>query len=146
MPTAAKLISAIMFAIIFWWAGGLYVAHEPTGVILNRLPEKAAMFGAICGWRVLGNEVGSGYILAVSAAIRAMIAGGFWALLCNAIIIMFERAFDRAYRTMIDAFEGMFGLMLQYGKPALEADVVTTLIFGAIITGILAEWTSKRWS
>lgn len=146
MPTAAKLIAALIIGGFAWGAGRFYVGHNPEGLVLYGLPEKNALVGAVCGWWILGTEVGHGYARAISGGVRAMLGGVFWSLLINGIVIMFDRAFARVYRTMIDAIEGVFGLIVQYGKTALETDVAGTLILGAVVGGICAEWVARRWS
>lgn len=145
MPTAPKLVSAVIFAIIGFFAVQLYLPHLPQEMPMGLLRECAALLGLITGWRVMGRLTGHGYSEAVGSGIRTSVTLVFWALLFLAIHLMIKRAFKMMYEGPVEAVVGVFALMLEYSRALIATDVLVLLFAGGALGGLAAEWVGKRW-
>src|SRR5690606_7249461 len=60
MPTAAKLVAAIGFGFVAWFASALMVPYLPPNARLGWFHELAAVVGALMGWTMSGARAGGG--------------------------------------------------------------------------------------
>ena len=147
MPTAAKLIGAILFAALAWYVSmkvKLVLPGEGAGT--DMLAPVNAVIGAIMGWRILGARAGSGFVAGIGYGLTAIFAITFWALLIWSAYEMIERAVAGRYRGPLHALEGMGDLLLGYAALIVTPDVVGTAVIGALICGLVTEYFSHRWS
>ena len=70
MPTAAKLIAAVAFAIVALIAAITFVPHMPEGSQIGLFRELTAAIGFIVGWFVMGDLFGKGYGEAAGSGLR----------------------------------------------------------------------------
>jgi len=146
MPTAAKLVAAVVFAIVAALAAHLYIPALPEGTQIGRFREIAAAMGVICGWRTMGRRVGRGYGEALSSGVRTSATLTFWLVLGFSINEMVYRATKLRYGgSPMEAVLAVFELMLYYARLMLTPEVLGTLLVGGLIGGLLAEWSSRRW-
>lgn len=147
MPTAAKLMSAVAFALVALWASVAYVPHLPEGTDVGYLREIMAALGVVIGWRSLGRHVGRGYREALGHGLRTSLLLVFWALLGFSAYTMLLRSTRQIYRA--DAGKALLDvprIMLDYGMLMLAQDVLVALVVGGMLAGLAAEWTARRWS
>ena len=147
MPTATKLVSAVAFALVAFWAAVEYVPQLPEGTDVGYLREIMAGLGLLIGWRALGRSAGRGYGESAGAGLRTSALLVFWALLSFSTYTMLVRSTRQIYRA--DAGKALLDvpqIMLDYGMRALAQDVLIALIAGGLIAGLAAEWTARRWS
>jgi hypothetical protein len=81
MPTGAKAMAAISFAVAGWLSANAYVPAMPEATSVGYLRELTALLGAIIGWRVMGNAVGKGYVRSIGSGWKTMLVLIFFALL-----------------------------------------------------------------
>ncbi len=147
MPTAAKLVSAVAFALVALWAVEAYIPQLPPGTGVGYLREIMVGLGLIIGWRSLGRNAGRGYADAVSYGLRTSILLVFWGLLGFSIYTMLLRSMRQLYRADVGkALLDVPDIMMDYGKYLLAQDVLVALVVGGLLAGLAAEWTSRRWS
>jgi hypothetical protein len=146
MPTAAKLLAAVAFAIVAYLTAFALVPHFPEGTQIGLFREISAVIGFAVGWFVMGNLVGKGYGEAAGSGIRTSVTVVFWALLLFSIYLMVKKSMKMAYDGPMEAVLGIFELMLEYGQIMLVPDVLGVLVVGGILGGMLAEWAGRRWS
>jgi len=146
MPTAAKLVAALLFAAVGGLAAWFFLPNLPEGVRATRFPPSGAVLGAIIGWRVMGRLVGRGYANAVAQGIRT---SGTLALLVL-FLFSFREMILRAMKfTPHDVFEtllGMFDIAWRYLEMSATLPVWGTLIVGGVVAGLLAEAAHRRWT
>ncbi len=147
MPTAAKLVSAVAFALVALWATAAYIPHLPEGTDVGYLPEIMVALGLIIGWRSLGRNAGRGYGEAVSYGLRTSVLLVFSALLGFAGYAMLVRSTRQLYRADVGkALLDVPNIMMDYGKLLMAQDVLVALGVGGLLAGLVAEWAARRWS
>ena len=146
MPTFAKLVAAVVFAIVGYWAAVVYNTGLPGNVSLPRLPMSMLGLGVMLGWFSMGPTAGKGYRESIAYGLRTSVLIGFLAMFGVALVIMLRKSTNRMYRA--DPFAAVLDipdLMYQYGQYLLQADVLMVLGAGGIIGGLLVELTARRW-
>ncbi len=146
LPTAAKLFSALGFATLGWLAAAVLGQSLPAGMVIGRVPEGAAVAGLVCGWHVMGPNVGRGYGAAVGTGLRTVVVMVALVLLGLSVWEMLEAAVRRHYPGPFEALMGMVQLALRYGAFLGDRAFLASLGLGAAVLGILAEVAGRRWS
>ncbi len=146
MPTAAKLVSAVLFAALAFLAADLYVPGMPGNPAVAYFREGCAVIGMLCGWMVMGRLVGKGMVAAAGSGFRTSATILFWCLLGFAVYEMVEKSTKKIYDGPMEAMLAIFDIMVKYGKLALTPEVLGTLAVGGMLGGLLAEWVSRRAS
>jgi hypothetical protein len=146
MPTAAKLVAAVMFAAVGFLAAQAFVPSLPEGTQIGFLREICAVLGLVIGWLVMGRLVGKGYVEAVGFGIRTSVTVLFWAVLGFSIYEMILRSTKMMYDGPMEALLGVFDLVIYYGKMMGSPEFIGTLLIGGVLGGIAAEWAGRRWS
>lgn len=115
MPTAAKLIGALLLFGVGWGAALGAVATLPDGTQATYLPLAVALIGCWQGWSVLGRHAGCGMRAGVAHGLRAAIQMVVIALAAFALREMFLRSTDLRYGGAGDATVATLDLFLEYG-------------------------------
>lgn len=145
MPTAAKIVAALAFAVVGWLAANAYVPQMPEGTSVGLLREIVAALGWVLGWFTLGPALGKGYVDALSLGLRTSILVVFWALVGFSTYAMIMRSTRMLYN---DAGEALLDIpiqMIQYGKLMGDPVFIGTLIVGGVLGGWAAEFAARRW-
>lgn len=145
MPTAAKLISAVAFALVGWFAAQAYIPGLPEGTQTRNFPEITAALGLVIGWLVMGKAVGKGYWQALGSGLRTSVTIVFWALVGFSIYDMVVESTKMRYDGPMEAVVATFGIMIEYGALLARQDVILVLAIGGILGGLLAEAVNRRW-
>jgi hypothetical protein len=145
MPTAAKLVAAVVFAAVAFFAANAMVPLLPEGTQIGYLREISALLGLVVGWRVMGRLVGKGYVEAIGFGIRTSVTILFWATLGFSIYEMILRSTKMMYDGPMEALLGVFDLMIYYGEMMGSPEFIGTLLVGGIIGGLAAEAAGRRW-
>ena len=146
MPTAAKLIGAIAFAVLAYFVSDLVKPLLPEGTQYGLLSPINAVFGFLMGWRIVGRAAGRGYVAAMGYALTTLAAIVFWCLLLWGSYEMLRRATRLRYDGPVEALQDMAFLMSEYAVLAATSQIVITAIVGAMLCGWLTEFFSRRWS
>lgn len=147
MPTAAKLVAAVTFAIVAFLAADQYAAVIPDGRPPGVLREVSAIVGLLCGWFILGNFLMTprGQVEAMGTGMRTSVTLAFILLMAFAVWDMLGRALDGRYRNPLESILDIFGRALVLGKPIFTPGVLGVLLLGGLIGGALAHFASRRW-
>ena len=145
MPTAAKLIAAVAFALLGYLAAGLGKPLLPDGTQSTWFAPFSAAVGAICGWMVLGGLVGSDYRRAAESGIRTMATMLFYALAGFSAYEMVLQSMKMRFDGPVEALQGMFDIAFGYLKLMLNPGLILTLLVGGVLAGLVTEWSSRRW-
>jgi len=145
MPTAAKLVAALCFALTGFLAAEAVKRQIPEGTDFGPFSLVIAGLGLIAGWRVMGRLAGKGWIASVGYGLRTSVTVAFAGLVIYAIERMIQRALDMLYKGPVEAVLGVFEQMVTLGAYVLRQEVLVVLAVGAVFGGIAAEWAARRW-
>lgn len=147
MPTAAKLVAALLFAAVAWFASDAIVPQFPEGTDLGAFALVNTAVGALSGWFVMGRLAGEGYGVAAASGLRTTAVFVFYALLFHSINEMLRQATRMRYDGVMEALTGMVAFMGKYALMVVTAPVVMgILLVGGVLAALVAEWASQRWS
>lgn len=146
MPTAAKLFAAAAFAVVAFFAAETFKPAMPDGTAFGFYSAVCALIGALCGWLVMGNLVGHGYMRAGGFGIRTSVTVLFFSVLVFSIYEMVQQSMKLRYNGPVDALQGMFMIALDYVKMMGRPDFLIVLLVGGYLGGMFAEWADERWS
>lgn len=145
MPTGAKLVAAVCFAIVGWLAAEAYIPQLPADTRTGYFREIMALLGFVLGWMTLGPNVGRGYADAASIGMRTSFLLVFWGLLGMSIYFMVRRSTRMIYDNAGDAALDVPMLMLQYAGLMGSVPLIAILAVGGAIGGVLTEFAGRRW-
>jgi hypothetical protein len=146
MPTTAKLVSGVMFALVAALAGYVYIPLLPEGTQTALLMPISAAIGFLCGWLVMGPNTGRSYAEAGATGLRTVVTTVFFATLGFAVYVMIMRSMRMLYHGPMDALLAVFAITLEYGHLMLDRTFLSVLAAGGILGGFLAEFAGRRWS
>jgi hypothetical protein len=145
MPTGAKGIAALSFAVVGWLIANAYVPNMPEVSRVGYFRELVGALGAIIGWRVMGNSVGKGYVGAVGSGWKTVLVLVFFALLLFGIYEMLLLSVKMRYDGPMEAVLDVFRRMMERAIPLLSGGVLAAMLIGGAIAGVLTEHASRRW-
>ncbi|MCV2880953.1 TrgA family protein [Actibacterium sp. XHP0104] len=147
MPTAARLVAFVTFAIVTYIATDYYIMELPEGTKVKWFREMNAVIGGIAAWRSMGVLAGQGYSRALTSGFRAICTILFYLLLTHGIIQMIKKAMKLLYDGPGDALIGLGELILKYGLLIVDSGpVMIVLGVGGALAALITEWTSHRWN
>lgn len=145
MPTAAKIVAAICFAIFGAVAAQISEPVFPEGTQFGYFVPITAILGLLTGWIVMGGLTGRGYRDAAGSGVRTAITLLVWALLLFSCYQMIVLSTKGRYNGPMDAVVAAFGIMLANGKLLITPKIIGTFLVGGMLAGVVAEWAGKRW-
>jgi hypothetical protein len=149
MPTAPKVIAALLFAFIAWLAAGLVIPHfheAHPGANVGQIGLISAAAGLLSGWFMSGGRAGDGPVAGIGYGLTTVALSVFWVLFVAAGYEALQRSLATRYDGPIEAIGDMIKLMLEYGQIMLAFDVVVWLLVGAVVGGVLTEMSARKWS
>ncbi|WP_395006431.1 TrgA family protein [Cypionkella sp.] len=147
MPTASKLVAAVIFAVLGFAAVDALAAHLPEGTSVGWLREITTIIGALVGWFTLGSRGKlNSYGDALGAGLRTNVYTVFWTLLLVSISLMIKRSMGSRYDGPIEAVLGIFDIMQVQARLLLQVDVMVILVLGGALGGLATEWAGRRWT
>jgi len=145
MPTGAKAMAAITFAVVGWMTANTYVPNMPEAQTVGSFRELTAVLGAVVGWKVMGNSVGKGYLSAAGSGWKTVVVLVFFALLLFSIYEMLQQSvrmrYDGAFEAIVDVLKRMAGR----SEALLSVPVIVVMAIGGAVAGLLTENASRRW-
>lgn len=145
MPTAAKLFAAIAFTLVGFFAAEVFKPHMGEGTQFGVFSQISALIGLVCGWRILGREVGHGWWESANSGMKTTVAMVALALVIFSIEEMLVLAIRRSYDSPMEAVVGSISIGVDFIQKMFVADVLIVLFAGGILSGLLAEWAARRW-
>lgn len=146
MPTAAKLVAAVIFACMAFLVAHDFVTQMPHGSAPRGLREVAAAIGGFLGWATLGAEGRRPrFVDAAGAGLRTSLYTLFWSLLILAIYLMIKQSLTGKYDGPVEAVLSVFDIMYAQGLLVLQPKVLAILGLGGVLGGLLTEWVARRW-
>ncbi len=145
MPTGAKLMAALSFAVVGWVLANYYAMNAPDSAALGPVREVAALVGAIVGWKLMGPAVGKGYVEAAGAGVKTAVVLAVVALFLLGLKEMLDNSVKMRYDGALDAILDIFQTMVKRSEGLLSLGVFGTILLGGIIAGLLTENAGRRW-
>ncbi|GAA6207524.1 hypothetical protein NBRC116601_08170 [Cognatishimia sp. WU-CL00825] len=145
MPTAAKLFAALALALVAAIVSEQVKPLLPEGTDFGYFTLINAAYGAFFGWRFVGRHAGNGMIQAMNHGLTGMLALVIFALFMHGARLMLSNSLKMRYDSVAEAIQSIFGMMLENGLLLLHPPIITTLLAGALLSGLLAEAASRRW-
>lgn len=146
MPTASKLVAALVYALLGSVAAHTFIKYLPEGTPPGYFREITAAIGFAVGWLVMGKLTRKGYREAVNSGMMTALILVFWTLLAFSLYFMLKKSTRMMYDGTMEAALGVFQLMFDYGKMLLVPDMLVVIFVGGILAGLVTEWAGKRWS
>lgn len=148
MPTAAKLVAAILFFLVGYQAARFtLIGTFPEAMHGNMVfPVSIGLIGVWQGWMVSGTRAGQGWRVAVGNGARCAGQIAFFGLLLYALRTMFQRAANLRYDAPGEAVIATFELFIEYFAQTLESPLIwSTLLIGGAVAGLLTEAAGRLW-
>lgn len=145
MPTAAKLVAAVLLALL--GAATSEVIKQVTTEEINfgYFTLVNLVLGGACGWIIVGPRAGHGWSAAINNGVTGAVALVFWGLFVQGVNEMVRLSFKSRYDSIFEATASVFELMGKYGLFLLDANVIVLLVAGALVTGFATEVAERRW-
>lgn len=145
MPDAARLVAAVILALVAFIVSGQVIPRMPEGTDFGYFTWVNIAIGLICGWTVMGKRAGRGITAAINNGVTGMVATVIWALLVFGAYEMFRLATRQRYDGPFDAVIGIFEEAMTYGLVLLAPNIIATLVAGALIAGLATEFAWRTW-
>lgn len=145
MPTAAKLVAALLLAIVIYLATEAAIPGLPEGTQVGYIREIAAAVGFLTGWLSVGPRPGRDRAEAIAAGLKGVIIATFFVLLFASLDAMYQRTTRMMYDDPLEAALGVFEEMLGFGALLARPGVLGVLIAGGLATGFLTREAARRW-
>lgn len=145
MPTAAKLIAAIFFAVTTMIASELFKPYMPEGTQFGYFTYMNGAIAASVGWKLLGGRAGNGVTSAINNGVTALFALVLFLLFSHSFRLMIIESTGIGYGSLSEALQDVAQKMVEHGLLVLNTDVLVAFGLGTFATSILAEAASRRW-
>lgn len=147
MPTAAKLVAAILFFLVGWQAAVFTLELTfPPEMAARYFPLTIALIGVWQGWMVSGTRAGQGYGAGISNGMRCAVQMAFFGILLFALRTMFMRSTNLRYDAPWEAVVATFELFVEYFLQTTSVPHIwATLLIGGAIAGLIVEAVGRLW-
>ena len=145
MPTAAKLVAALLFAMLAALVAWMTLPHAPHLRDPVRVPLGCALLGIIIGWSMLGRRAGTGPGGGLAWGLTTGIVLALASVLLWSGWRMLEWAFRKRYDGPVDAVDGLLVLSFEHAALLLHPPILATLVLGAALAGLATERAARFW-
>lgn len=145
MPTAARLVGAILFAGIGYACALLYYPALPEGTQATYFAPFCMGLGLIAGWRIMGDLVGGTLWVSSMQGARTALTMFFWALVLFSIREMIIRSTRFHFGDVVEALVSTVGIMWEFTLLSLVPQFWVTLLIGGGLAGLIVELANRRW-
>ena len=143
MPTAAKLVAALVFAAIGYAIFVSMVSVYGDDRVPEYLLPLCLVAGLIVGWQICGKNA-VGLMSGIGNGYSAIAAQGFVILFVLSFITMLQRSLRSRYDGPTDAMIDSFSLLAEYGNKFATPEIGMILAVGGFVGGVLAG-IAGRW-
>ncbi|MBF9033380.1 TrgA family protein [Rhodobacterales bacterium HKCCE2091] len=146
MLTAARLISAILFAVLAYYSAGLMAESFPDGMSHDWFEPSIGLIGLWQGWMVMGRSAGMGYTSSMGIGLRTSVQIAFFGLVFWALAEMFRRSANLRYNDFGRALVDALNLFIEYLMELVAVQPAwITLLVGGMVIGAVAEASARLW-
>ena len=145
MPTASKLVAALLMALLAWIVSDMIKPLMDEGTDFGKFNIINAGIGFFTGWMVIGRRTGRGWSAAIGVGLTAVVVLVFWGLFLQSVHEMYLDSLKRRFGDPMEAFIAIFDIMWEYVRIIATRQIVTVLAVAGVAIGLLAEWAAKTW-
>ena len=148
MPTAARIVAAVLIAFIAWVVSGLIKQLLPEEPDFGVFVPLCVIVGGLCGWMILGRRADRGrlgFSNAIGVGLSAMAMTVFWVLLFVSAWESFDVAMQRRFHDPMKVIYNIYPIAKDHVMTLADVDVLVWLVFGGAITGVLAHMAGQKW-
>jgi hypothetical protein len=146
MPTAGKLVAAILFFLVGWKAAEFTLLTFPPEMAATYFPLTIGLIGLWQGWMVSGSRAGQGARTALGNGVRCSVQIAFFGILLFALRTMFQRAGNLRYESPGEATIATLELFLQYLLQTFQIpEIWAMLLIGGAFAGLVTEAVGRIW-
>ncbi|MDP2581321.1 TrgA family protein [Shimia thalassica] len=145
MPTTNRLAAAICLAILGAVIAELVKPLMPEGTGFGHFTLTSAGIGVVVGWFILGPRVGGTYVNAINSGITSVVILVVVGLFTFGANEMLRQALRHRFDDPMVAIKSILEEAIDYAQYLLDVKVIATLVVGAIVSGIVTEFSYRRW-
>ena len=145
MPTAARLVAALLLAALGWVLSDMIRPLMPEGTDFGIFNYVDAFIGLSVGWILMGKRAGRGVVSGINNGITGAAVMVFWGLFVHSSYEMFRLAMRNRYDGPMEAITAIFIIASEFGLMIATAPVIVTFLIGALIVGPATEYASRKW-
>ncbi len=145
MPTAGKLASALIFALLAFVLAATYRFDLPREAVPGSYYGVSAMIGLLVGWRVMGPRSEGRPMATANDGLLTAVITVLIALIYFATIEMLKRSVNELYSGPLEAVIGIFSIAGDYMARMASPRFIATLLLGGMLGGLLAGHVGRRW-
>jgi hypothetical protein len=146
MPTAPKLIAALLFGVLAFFVSDLVKPLLAEGTQVGWFSVVNALVGALMGWRISGARAGVSMRASLGYGITTTAATVFWCLFIWAGYLMVEASTRLRYDGPMEALTDMGAMMIEFARTMATGGVIGSLLVGALFFGWLTEQVARRYT
>lgn len=146
MPTMSKLAAAVCYAILAWVVSGMVMETMPEKTNWGNFQPFNALIGLLVGWFIVGRRLRVDYVTAMGIGFTGMVATVFWVILSHAFNEMLKLSLARRYDGAVEAIVSVFKISIEYAQHLGTPMILLTLLFGGMVSGVIAEYVDRRWA
>lgn len=145
MPTAARLVAAILLAVLAYILSELVKPLMPEGTAFGAFNFINAFVGLCVGWVVMGSRAGRGFVNGINNGITGVVVLFIWCLAIHASYEMFRLSMRNRYDGPMEAITAIFLIASEFALTIFTPTVMGAAVLGALIIGPAADFAAKRW-
>ena len=146
MPTAPKLIAALLFAALAFFVSELVKPLLPEGTQFGIFSPFNAAVGAVMGWRISGARAGLSMRASLGYGITTAAITVFWCLFIWSGYLMVDASTRLRYSGPMEALQDMGSMMIEFAQTMATGPVLGSLLVGAVVFGWLTEHVARRYT
>jgi hypothetical protein len=146
MPTAPKLVAALLFAALAFFVSELVKPLLPPGTQFGLLSPVNAALGALMGWRISGARAGLSMSASLGYGLTTMGLTVFWSLFLWSGYLMVQASTRLRYSGPAQALQDMGATFINLAQTMATGQIIGSLVVGALFFGWLTENVARRYS
>jgi hypothetical protein len=145
MPTAPKLIAALLFGVLAFFVSDLVKPLLPPGTQFGFFAPVNFLVGAFLGWRISGSRAGLSMRTSLGYGLTTMAVTVFWCLFIWSGYLMVEASTRLRYDGPMQALQDMGTMMIEHAQIMATPGIIGSLLVGGLFFGWLTEQVARRY-
>jgi hypothetical protein len=145
MPTASKLIAALLFGALAWFVSDLVRPLLPEGTQDGLFLPVNGIVGLVIGWTIMGARAGRGMRAAFGYGITTALIIVFWCVFIWSGYLMVDASMKLRYDNPMQALQSMGLMMVDYARLMATPAILGSLFVGALLFGWLTDQVARRY-
>jgi len=145
MPTAPKLIAALLFGALAFFVSDLVKPLLPEGTQFGIFAPFNTAVGALMGWRISGSRAGLSMRASLGYGLTTTVITVFWCLFIWSGYLMVSASTRLRYNGPMHALQDMGVMMIEFAQTMATGPVIGSLVVGSLFFGWLTEHVARRY-